>query len=264
MAIFYEHIKGCNPDNTAMTWIKWSTEASVNDDKEMYKSKYLPSICVGENSQNNWNLGQIITSNAIDQMINKPFKFTQNIEVLTEIQSPVIKATQRISAPKLQCDEDTYITGDKVNFRESSIESVSGDGLNFYSSGKFNFNKLIYVTGDILSSGKCQAKYFNAISDARAKSNITPAQFSALSVINKLPIYTFNYRNDPKLSVGLIAQEAAEHDLDGFNMVDNLDATGEFGDFMHIKESKLVYVLWKAVQELSAEVESLKAQLNNK
>ena len=70
--------------------------------------------------------------------------------------------------------------------------------------------------------------------------------------------------NDPKLSVGLIAQEAAEHDLDGFNMVDNLDAAGENGDFMQMKESKLVYVLWKAVQELTDEVESLKAQLNNR
>ena len=47
-------------------------------------------------------------------------------------------------------------------------------------------------------------------------------------------------------------------------MVDNLDASGENNDFMQMKESKLVYVLWKAVQELSAEVESLKAQLNNK
>jgi hypothetical protein len=46
-------------------------------------------------------------------------------------------------------------------------------------------------------------------------------------------------------------------------MVDNLDAPGEFGDFMQMKESKLVYVLWKAVQELSAEVEELKAQICN-
>lgn len=108
---------------------------------------------------------------------------------------------------------------------------------------------------------RCEALYFNATSDRRAKSNITPAEFSALDIIKQLPIYTFNYLNDPKLSVGLIAQEAAEHDLDGFNMVENLDASGEFGDFMQVKESKLVYVLWKAVQELSAEVEELKTQI---
>lgn len=99
------------------------------------------------------------------------------------------------------------------------------------------------LSGDALIGNKCEALYFNATSDRRAKSNITPAEFSALDIIKQLPIYTFNYLNDPKLSVGLIAQEAAEHDLDGFNMVDNLDASGEFGDFMQMKESKLVYVL---------------------
>jgi hypothetical protein len=46
-------------------------------------------------------------------------------------------------------------------------------------------------------------------------------------------------------------------------MVDNLEATGQDGDFMQMKESKLVYVLWKAVQELSAEVEDLKSQIRN-
>lgn len=117
--------------------------------------------------------------------------------------------------------------------------------------------------GVIKATQRCEALYFNATSDSRAKSNIKSAEFSALDIVKQLPVYTFNYLNDPKLSVGLIAQEAAEYDLDGFNMVDNLDASGEFGDFMQMKESKLVYVLWKAVQELSAEVEDLKSQIHN-
>lgn len=116
--------------------------------------------------------------------------------------------------------------------------------------------------GVIKVTQKCEALYFNATSDSRAKTNITPAKFSALSVVNNLPIYTFNYLSNPeKLTVGLIAQEAAQHNLDGFNMVDNLNATGLNNDMMQMKESKLVYVLWKAVQELSAEVEDLKTQL---
>ena len=122
---------------------------------------------------------------------------------------------------------------------------------------------LLQVQGAITASKQIQALYFNATSDRRAKSNITPVEFSALSVVNDLPVYTFNYRRQPELTIGLVAQEAAEHDLNGFNMVDNLDATGEDGDFMQMKESKLVYVLWKAVQELSAEVEELKAEIRN-
>jgi hypothetical protein len=46
-------------------------------------------------------------------------------------------------------------------------------------------------------------------------------------------------------------------------MVDNLNATGLNNDMMQMKESKLVYILWKAVQELSAEVEDLKSQIRN-
>lgn len=114
---------------------------------------------------------------------------------------------------------------------------------------------------ELLIKGKCEALYFNATSDRRAKTNITPAEFSALHVVNSIPTYTFNYNNKQEKTIGLIAQEAAEFDLDGFNMVDNLEATGQDGDFMQMKESKLVYVLWKAVQELSAEVEELKTQI---
>lgn len=133
--------------------------------------------------------------------------------------------------------------------------------------GYFAFSKITIINSEtdddaeLIVKGKSEALYFNATSDRRAKNNITPAKFSALHVVNSIPTYTFNYNNKEEKTIGLIAQEAAEFDLDGFNMVDNLEATGQNGDFMQMKESKLVYVLWKAVQELSAEVEELKTQI---
>lgn len=152
------------------------------------------------------------------------------------------------------CDKsDGSHGGIYMGISDLTIENKQQDGTDKGAN--------LRLSGDAFISNKCEALYFNATSDRRAKSNITPAEFSALDIIKQLPIYTFNYLNDPKLSVGLIAQEAAEYNLDGFNMVDNLDASGEFGDFMQMKESKLVYVLWKAVQELSAEVEELKAEI---
>ena len=139
------------------------------------------------------------------------------------------------------------------------------DTVSSVTSGGANQQFPNLGNGVIKAENKCEALYFNATSDKRAKSNITPTQFSALAVVKNLPIYTFNYNNKPEeKSIGLIAQEAAEYDLEGFNMVDNLDASGQGMDFMQMKESKLVYVLWKAVQELSVEVEELKAQLNSK
>ena len=94
-------------------------------------------------------------------------------------------------------------------------------------------------------------------------------EFSTVKgVVEDVPELIVNLKNvrlkvfdNEEKTIGLIAQEAAEFDLDGFNMVDNLEATGQNGDFMQMKESKLVYVLWKAVQELSVEVEELKTQI---
>ena len=114
---------------------------------------------------------------------------------------------------------------------------------------------------EIDSSKYCQAGYFNATSDARAKENIRKADFSALSIVNSLPIYNFNYKNSDKPSIGVIAQEAAEFNIDDFSLVENMEATGENNDYMSIKESKLIYILWKAIQEQQQEIEELKSQL---
>lgn len=111
------------------------------------------------------------------------------------------------------------------------------------------------------SAHYCQAGYFNATSDMRAKENIRKSNFSALSIINSLPIYNFNYKNSDKPSIGVIAQEAARFDIDDFSLVENIEASGKDNDFMSIKESKLIYILWKAIQEQQEEIEDLKKQL---
>lgn len=114
---------------------------------------------------------------------------------------------------------------------------------------------------EVDTSKYCSAGYFNATSDKRAKENIRKADFSALAIVNSLPIYNFNYKNSDKPSIGVIAQEALKHNIDDFSLVENEEATGENNDYMSIKESKLIYVLWKAIQEQQKEIENLKSQL---
>jgi hypothetical protein len=111
------------------------------------------------------------------------------------------------------------------------------------------------------SSKYCSAGYFNATSDKRAKENIKKAEFSATNIIQSLDIYNFNYKNSNKQSIGVIAQEALDFNINGFSLVENENATGEEGDYMSIKESKLIYILWKAIQEQQKEIEELKLQL---
>jgi hypothetical protein len=109
--------------------------------------------------------------------------------------------------------------------------------------------------------GKCEAQYFNATSDKRAKENICPLMASALEIINAVQVYTFNYKNSDQTTIGLIAQEMLPYNLSGATFVSNPDATGEDGDYMSITESKLVYLLLKGMQEQQEQINQLKQRI---
>ena len=47
----------------------------------------------------------------------------------------------------------------------------------------------------------------------------------------------------------------------GFKLVDNENATGQDFDYMTIHESKLAYILWKAVQEQQKIIEDLQKEI---
>ena len=44
-------------------------------------------------------------------------------------------------------------------------------------------------------------------------------------------------------------------------LVSNEKATGENNDYMSIKDNKLIFILWKAIQEQQEEINKLKEQL---
>lgn len=113
----------------------------------------------------------------------------------------------------------------------------------------------------IYSDGICQAQYFNATSDRRAKTDIKPINQSVLPLVINTQLYSFKYKDLDTPSIGIIAQDVQDVDFDGFSLVDNKEATGQDMDYMSIHESKLIYVLWKAVQEQQKEIEELKTQI---
>ena len=134
-----------------------------------------------------------------------------------------------------------YINIDLTNPNLEVIYYLIDNGQDYsYSDMIDNINGYIYVSYDIFKQ----------------------SQLFILDIINNVQIYTFNYKQSNTPSIGLIAQDLMDKTLNGFNFIDNLDATGENDDYMSVHESKLVYILWKAVQELSAEVNELKKQLN--
>ena len=166
---------------------------------------------------------------------------------------------------------------------------------NLTLSGATNVRQIILgynVTGaanDSLTFGDgstdCRINFgqtsITAPSDIRMKENISDAT-AGLNFINDLRPVTYNWKqekdipvelnahikgstkryNNDKLNHGFIAQEVKEvidnhpEIKDGFNMWNEDDADGR----QRIGETALVPVLVKAIQELSAEIEILKAK----
>ena len=131
----------------------------------------------------------------------------------------------------------------------------------FYASNGANITGAVSASGVISSGSYCQASYFNATSDRRAKENIQLASYSALELIKKVQVYNYNYKINSERVTGIMAQDLLEHQPKELDLVSNTSATGENGDYMSIKTDKLVSVLWKAIQEQQEQIEELKKEL---
>jgi hypothetical protein len=101
-------------------------------------------------------------------------------------------------------------------------------------------------------------------SDARIKENIVSID-SGLDVVNKLNPVTYTYKEDwskdQSTQTGFIAQELLVA-LEGKNYVDGIVQQG--GEYMSVAYQNIIPLLTKAIQELSAKVETLEAQLQGK
>ena len=179
---------------------------------------------------------------------------------------------------------------DQLNYPHQGLKIIdknktSSECVLYYTDDEFAFYTDMFVTGNGEFSGSmkiggslevddnidcnqikandvCEAAYFNATSDKRAKNNFTHVStVNALKWINDLKIYTFNYRSNGKSSIGITTQQVQDKPINDFNFVDNLEATGENGDYMTIKESKLVYMCMSAIQELSQQNQILQDKI---
>ena len=123
----------------------------------------------------------------------------------------------------------------------------------------------VTVRAEIRSNGGIANYSANNVnlSDARTKTDIVDAG-GYLDKICAIPVRTFKYKDqtDNELNLGVIAQEVEAVapelvDVSGFG------ETPEDGvPLKAIYQTDLVYALMKSIQELKAEVDSLKAQLN--
>lgn len=248
MALFYKRIKGCGADaQYSLTYLTFSanpnTHETVNgvDFISLEHSPLLSRSYTEKGTPTLTDYGYLLTS-----QMNKP--------VISFNQTCTFKAYSGTNTPR-----------DVVTFNYDGLTlggNASIVGNSTFKGGKTTFAHNVTISNNAIlhADSYIEALYFNATSDQRAKENIQPLTASCLNIVKNLPIYTFDYKFDGSHSIGVMAQEAEEIDLGDFNLVNDNDSNG-IDRFKTVKETKLTYVLWKAVQELTDEVEQLKAEL---
>lgn len=282
MAIFIPHIKGCDDANVIYTWIEWPDHGGITP---------LIKYNITNNLTGAQPLGNIITSEAENQKINKAisipniqeikkldffsagsislnsdntaWKFLSEADKNLEINSQVELNLYGTTKTYLQAGSDATsitLTSTTVDTTTTSIITHKAKEHNF-SSGYVTIGNGGNATKEDYSlyiQKSCNALYFNATSDIRAKTKVQHASFKALNIVKSLPVYTFNYKETGSPAIGLIAQDAAKISFGSdFSLINNETASGENGDYMTIKESKLIYILWKAIQEQQEQINYL-------
>lgn len=268
MAIFWNHIKGtgnATSNNTGLwTWIEWSKAVDVMDAATVLTSDLSPEIKIKiGNGSPDKNLGNIVTTNA--NITTYGNWIHKNVSTW---QDQGNNAVFKIEPRNAECQISGYngIHFDLIDRQNSASFTWNFDGK---TNLKLGVQKCeVYVDTHIVNSDlkvdkKCEANFFNATSDKRAKENIQPATFSGLDLINKLSLYTFNYKSSADTVPGILAQDLLEVQPEGLDLVDNIYARGKDNDYMSIKESKLIFVLMQAIKEQQAQIEDLKAQIKN-
>lgn len=271
MAVYYKWIKGCalgaNLTGGLWSYICWPQGDTTDfDPTGTNADKYLPKLYQSEgrkispDSESNLYKGYFLTNCATDIQINASWKWVKNTGISFSDENRLYTIND---------DNNLYIEGAcwfkkkntssdaKISFGDIPVEINAGLTVNSTSS----FNNLANFT-QIKASGTITGLSFNATSDRRAKENITPARYSAIEVIKKLPIYTYNYKNSTETVTGIMAQDLLEIQPQELDLVSNVNATGKNDDYMSIKNDKLMFVLMKAIQEQQEKINYLEQELS--
>ena len=279
MAVYYKWIKGCAVGATLetglWTYLKWGGNAnSVNNaDGSAGKTiNNLPHIYayIGkkDNPETENDLGYILTNAAEGITLTQPWILNDSFYFSPSTGSSFI---QNNEAGNIKTNTSGYYEFTKGLYVQNGVELNSTLDVTGATTLNSTLNvteattlqSTLDVTGTINTNSSCTAEYFNAKSDKRAKENIRPANYSALDLIKKLPVYIYNYKNSHETVTGILAQDLLEAQPEELNLVSNINATGENNDYMSIKNDKLMFVLMKAIQEQQEQIEQLKSEIDN-
>lgn len=277
MAIFYDFIKGVTSVNTSVTDKQpWSyIKFNMKDD-----GQWIPPTIYSANK----NLRSIEGAVSGDDLIDRGYI---TLSTFSNVFDKVNTFSKGIITPSIEIKAAT----DGLSFKALKKDSTTAfDNLYTFTVNKAIFVKSIECKADIKAENltinqkaiitnlevptggtaeiraKVNALSFNSTSDKRAKENIKPVENGGeiLDFILNTKLYSFDYKDDIKKDhyIGVMAQDVKDFKInENVSLVENENASGAKGDYMAIKESKLVFVLWAAMQEMAKEIQELKSKL---
>ena len=142
-------------------------------------------------------------------------------------------------------DSDNTLDFDVADFTITMTGDATGSGTVTNLGNVSIAMDVSSISGNLGVSGTVTAADFNTTSDISLKQNINVID-SALSKISQLNGYTFNWKNNDKEAVGIMAQEVEK-------VLPQIVATGEDG-YKKVSYDSLIPLLIEAVKELSAKV----------
>ena len=156
-----------------------------------------------------------------------------------------------------------YFAGNNTT---GSNNTFIGNGAVNTSGGTAASNTIV-LGNSAIATLRCQTSTISALSDARDKSNIEDIPVGIEFIKDLRPVkFTWNQRDGMRVGLtdaGFIAQESLDvvnkHNANWIGLVEN-----ENENQLAMTPGKLIPVLVKAIQQLSAKVDSLEAQLASK
>lgn len=295
MAIFYEMIKGAAPSKdksyACYNYIVWTNEEktapSVYSNVKGSNAALINYNTLGEIQTNAADLGNILcskTTNTTEEPLNvqNVINFFKKIETGIPVKEGSLSAggdgilftsdkvtftttnnpptSSHIEGGTITADNYTFNKNKKIDIDWSAVESVKLPGAATFNKNETKLHA-VYVDS-LTATNQIEASYFNSTSDIRAKKDIAKIDFSALNLISSVLVYSYKYKNDitNTSTIGVMAQDLLPYQ-EQLQLVSNEKATGENNDYMSIKDNKLIFILWKAIQEQQEEINKLKEQL---
>jgi len=110
------------------------------------------------------------------------------------------------------------------------------------------------VVGSVVTTASSTS--YNTSSDYRLKEDLQ--DFAGLDMVSKIPVYDFKWKTDESRSYGVMAHELQDV------LPDAVTGEKDAEEIQSVDYSKIVPLLVKSIQELKAEVDSLKQKCNCK